>query len=653
MHPNKFLFFLICIHVAVITTAQKNKPVPVAKPISKDLFGIFFEDISYAADGGLYAELIQNRSFEYTATDRKDWHSMTAWEYTTNGYGYGNIAVETTAPLNANNTHYAVLTIEDAGQEGIGLSNVGFDGIVIRAAEQYSFSLFAKQLSTAPIPLSIQLRNKKGKILSEEKIIINSKEWKKYTASITATVNYDTAVLAVIATGKGKLAMDMISLFPQKTFKDRTNGLRNDLAQSIAALQPKFMRFPGGCLVHGDGLGNMYRWQNTIGPVEERVEQKNIWSYHQTAGLGYFEYFQFCEDIGAKPLPVVAAAVSCQNSGGTWRIGGTGQKGIAMEEMQEYIREVLDLVEYANGPVTSVWGAKRAAAGHPAPFHLEYIGIGNEDKITPEFKERFQMIYTAVKAKYPAVTIIGTVGPAPAGEDFDLGWKLANELNIPVVDEHYYQSPQWFLNNNFRYDNYDRKRSKVYLGEYASWGNTLFNALAEAAYMTSIERNGDVVHMASYAPLLANQSHTSWNPNLIYFSNTAIVPTVNYYVQQLFSANQGSIYYSNIVSFDNAAGSKDSTLAASCVKDKKTGDVIIKIVNAGATKTTAAIDLSSFGKIYSAAQLQVLSGDPVMKNTLQQPELVIPKTLLFHATKNTRYETPAYSLSVIRVKTKK
>jgi alpha-L-arabinofuranosidase len=396
----------------------------------------------------------------------------------------------------------------------------------------------------------------------------------------------------------------------------------------------------------------MYRWKNTIGPIEERVEQKNIWSYHQTAGLGYFEYFQFCEDIGAKALPVVAAAVSCQNSGGTWRIGGTGQKGIPMDDMQQYVQEVLDLVEYANGPLTSVWGAKRAAAGHPAPFHLEYVGIGNEDKMTPEFKERFQMLYAAVKAKHPEVTIVGTVGPAPEGEDFDLGWKLANELNIPVVDEHYYQSPQWFLNNNFRYDNYDRKKSKVYIGEYASKGNTLFNALAEAAYMTAIERNGDVIQMASYAPLLANQVHTSWNPNLIYFTNTAIVHTVNYYVQQLFSANQGNRYYSNIVSFSNTTGI-DSTLTASCVKDKKTGDIIVKLVNAGATKATATVDLSSFGKIYSAAQLQLLTGEPAMKNTLQQPQLVMPKTSLFHAVKNIQYEAPAYSLSVIRIKTKK
>jgi alpha-L-arabinofuranosidase len=648
MKKHSVLMLVLLLSFAV--TAQQTKNY---KSISTDLFGIFFEDISYAADGGLYAELVQNRSFEYSATDKKEWHSMTAWEYMTTGYGYGNISVETTLPINVNNPHYAVLTVENAGQEGIGLINSGFDGIVVKAGERYNFSLFAKQLSAQAVPLSVQLRNRKGTILSEAKLNVDSKEWHKYSVALTATERYDTAVIAVIATASGKLAIDMISLFPQQTFKGHSNGLRADLALAIADLKPKFMRFPGGCLVHGDGLGNMYRWKNTIGPVEQRVEQKNIWSYHQTGGLGYFEYFQFCEDIGAKPLPVVAAAVSCQNSGGTWRIGGTGQKGLPLNEMQEYIQEVLDLIEYANGPVTSQWGAKRAEAGHPEPFHLEYVGIGNEDKITPEFKERFQMIYNVVKSKHPEITLIGTAGPAPDGEDFDLGWELALQLQVPVVDEHYYQSPQWFLNNQYRYDKYDRKKPKVYLGEYASRGNTLFNALAEAVYMTSLERNGDVVHMASYAPLLANQNHTSWNPNLIYFTNTALIYTVNYYVQQLFSLYQGDTYYSGVVSLKHAPGMNDSTLAASCVKDNKTGDVIIKIVNASAVKANAGINLSIFGKLSLRADVILLNGEPGMKNTLQNPQQVVPRASVSAVKKKIEYEVPAYSLSIIRVKTKK
>lgn len=637
-----YLFF------SILTQAQS-----LSKPISNHLFGIFFEDISYAADGGLYAELIQNRSFEYTAADRKEWHSLTGWEYQTKGFGYGSLSIETAASLNPNNPHYAVLTIEEKGQEGIGIQNTGFDGIVLKEGDTYAFSVFAKQMSNYPIPLSIQLRNKKGEIQTEETLLVNSKDWKKYELKITAKKTDEQGILAVIATNKGKLALDMVSLFPTKTYKGRSNGLRDDISQAIAKLQPKFMRFPGGCLVHGDGLANMYRWKNTIGPLETRVEQKNIWSYHQTAGLGYYEYFQFCEDIGAKPLPVVPAAVSCQNSGGTWRIGGTGQRSLPLEEMKDYIQEILDLIEYANGPATSVWGAKRAAAGHPEPFHLEYIGIGNEDKITPEFKERFQLIYDQVRIKHPEINIIGTVGPAPDGEDFELGWKLSNQLGIGMVDEHYYESPEWFIKHQYRYDSYDRTKSKIYLGEYASRGNSLFNALAESIYMVGLERNADVVHMASYAPLLANQSHTSWNPNLIYFNNTTLVPTVNYYAQQLFSTNQGTRYYSNIIDFPSTKSKPDSNFAASCVEDEKTGDIILKIINAGPTETQASINLKQFKKLNKSSQMQVLEGEPSMKNSLQNPQQVLPKTAELTIQSTMNYPVPRYSLTVIRIAKKK
>ena len=411
------------------------------------------------------------------------------------------------------------------------------------------------------------------------------------------------------------------------------------------------MRFPGGCLVHGDGVGNMYRWKNTVGPVEQRVAQKNIWNYHQTAGLGYFEYFQFCEDMGAKPLPVVPAAVSCQNSGGTWRIGGTGQKGIQLTEMPEYIQEVLDLIEWANGPVTSTWGAKRAAAGHPKPFHLEYVGIGNEDKITPEFKERFKMIYDVVKAKHPEITVIGTVGPSPDGEDFEQGWKFASKENVPMVDEHYYMKPEWFLANQKRYDAYDRSKSKVYLGEYASWGNSLFNAIAEAAYMTSLERNGDVVRLSSYAPLLAKAGHTQWNPDMIYFNNTTIYRTANYYVQQLFSTNEGDVYHSNIVT--PTVNKADTALAFSCVRNSKTGDVIIKLVNSAKVEKAFKVNLSQFKGIGTKATVSILAGEADAKNSFETPDKVKPVTTDFKATKNFTYTVQPMSLTVIIVKAKK
>ncbi|MDQ3813324.1 MAG: alpha-N-arabinofuranosidase, partial [Armatimonadota bacterium] len=460
--------------------------------------------------------------------------------------GKGRVAVEAAISLHANNPQYAVLTVEQGGS-GVGLMNAGFDGIVLQAGEQYNFSCFARRAAGQPVPLVVRLESKTGTVYGQATFANLTKDWVKYSATIQANGSDPDARLVLLTTGVGAVALDMVSLFPQKTFRNRPNGLRADLAQAIADLKPRFMRFPGGCLAHGDGINNIYHWKNTIGPVERRKAQRNIWNYHQTAGLGYFEYFQFCEDIGAKPLPVVAAGVSCQNSFRQW---GVGQQCIPLSNMDEYIQDVLDLIEWANGPATSIWGAKRAAAGHPQPFNLEYLGVGNEDHITPEFQVRFAMIYRAVKAKYPKLTVIGTVGPAPAGFDYDEGWKLANQLNLEMVDEHYYSPPEWFLSNLHRYDSYSRAKSKVYLGEYASRGNTLFNALAEAAYMASLERNGDIVHLASYAPLLARVGHTQWNPDLIYFDNSSVFPTVNYHVQQLYGNNAGDTYLPNTVSLE-------------------------------------------------------------------------------------------------------
>ncbi|GAB2808192.1 alpha-L-arabinofuranosidase C-terminal domain-containing protein [Ferruginibacter profundus] len=652
-----FIPVLIGCLAAVSVRSQTIQPANSknSKKISPDLFGLFFEDINYAADGGLYAEQIQNRSFEYSPSEKKEWNPLSYWEYITPGYSYGSISVETAAPINSNNPHYIVLNAEHIGKEekytgpsGVGIKNTGFAGIVVRSGERYNLSLFAKKLSGTPITLTITLQNTKGQVLAENVLAVASADWQKYSTTLTATAGFDTASLVVLATTPGKFAVDVISLFPEHTFKNRTNGLRADLAQLLADMKPKFIRFPGGCLSHGDGLGNMYRWKNTIGPIEERVEQRNIWGYHQTAGLGYYEYFQFCEDIGAKPLPVLPAAVSCQNSGGTWRVGGTGQKALPMNEMQDYIREVIDLIEWANGPATSVWGAKRAAAGHPAPFNLQYIGIGNEDKITPEFEERFTMIYKAVKEKHPEITVIGTVGPFHSGDDFEKGWKLADNLKVPVVDEHYYTSPEWFMGNQSRYDAYKRNATEVYLGEYASWGNKLRNAIAEAAYMTALERNGDVVRLSSYAPLFAKNNFTQWKTDMIFFDNVKVSPTPNYYVQKMFAANAGDVYFSNVISKDNA----DTTLAASCVQDSQTGDVVLKLVNFGNAAKVMTIDLSGFKKIDPVAEQTILTGKPDAENSIQNGSTVMPVTTAFKAGKHFAFQCQPMSLTVIRVKTK-
>ena len=544
------LLFSLLIGMTLAMHADEPRPATVcivnhAKAISPDLFGIFFEDINYAADGGLYAELVQNRSFEYSRADNQAWNSLTAWELLQRGEAEASVTVDSATSLNANNPHYALLIVEQVGN-GAGLANDGFDGIPIKKDETYDVSLFAKVIAGQPGPIHIRLEGAGGNLLGETEVAGLSNDWMKHTASITARDTDTSAKFVLLLSGTGTVALDMVSLFPQKTFHDRPNGLRADLAQVIADLQPKFIRFPGGCLAHGDGLENMYRWKDTIGPVEQRKAQRNIWRYHQTMGLGYYEYFQFCEDIGAKPLPVVPAGVCCQNSGHYLDLVPRGQQGLPLEEMPDYVQEVLDLIEWANGPATSTWGAKRAAAGHPEPFHLEYLGVGNEDEITPAFKERFRMIYDAVASAHPEITVIGTTGPFTAGYDFEEGWKFARELDLAMVDEHGYQSPGWFWQNLERYDAYDRAGCQVYLGEYAAHdagrANTLRSALSEAAYLTSLERNGDLVRLSSYAPLLSKQRRTQWRPDMIYFDNVSITPSLNYYVQQLFSVNHGDQY---------------------------------------------------------------------------------------------------------------
>jgi alpha-L-arabinofuranosidase len=640
-----------------ITHAQQGKK------ISPYLFGLFFEDINYAADGGLYAEMVQNRSFEYAPADTPQWHSLTSWEYIKQVFSYGSLNIETNNPIHPNNPHYAVLDIQHVGEHatgeysvipenkgtpGVGIKNLGYDVMIVKAGEHYDFSMFARQISENPISLVVSLQGTNGEILAEGKIIINSRDWKKYTTTLTASENSDAASLLVLGTSKGKLAIDVVSLFPQNTFKNRKNGLRPDLAQLLADMKPAFLRFPGGCLVHGDGTDNMYRWKNTVGPIEQRIEQKNLWGYHQTMGLGYFEYFQFCEDIGAKPVPVLPAAVSCQNSGGTWRIGGTGQQALPMEDMEAYIQEVLDLVEWANGSAASKWGSIRAAAGHPEPFNLEFIGIGNEDKISPEFQERFNMITQAVNAKYPEIQLIGTSGPFSDGDDFEKGWAIAGKNNVPIVDEHYYKQPEWFLSNLNRYNDYDRKKPGVYLGEYASWGNKLKNAIAEAAYMTTLERNADIVKMASYAPLFAKKNHTQWTTDMIFFDNQKYSLTPNYHVQKMFCTNYGDTYYKNIIST-----AKDTTLSASCIKDNKTGDIILKMVNTSVESKNMKVNLSKFKNFMPDAEQIILTGNAETENTLENPTNIVPINSNIKVGKSFDYAAPPMSLTVIRIKTNK
>ena len=615
-----------------------NANVNQRKKISDMMIGVFFEDINYAADGGLYAELIQNRDFEYSLSDKsgrdKSWTSTKAWNVIGNGVA---LTIDTVSPIHPNNPHYATLNVS---QTGSALINEGFNGIAITKGEKYNFSVFVRKPDNKTGYISIRLTGKNGEICGETRIKATAGKWQKVKAVITANKTVADASLAIIPETTGKVSLDMISLFPQKTFKGRTNGLRTDLAEAIAGLHPRFVRFPGGCVAHGDGIGNIYRWKNTIGPLEARKPQRNLWNYHQSAGLGYFEYLQFCEDIGAKPVPVIAAGVPCQNSS----CGGAGQQGgIPMCEMDAYIQDILDLIEYCNGDVKSVWGKKRAQAGHPAPFNLEYIGIGNEDLITDIFEERFTKIYNAVKEKHPEITIIGTVGPASEGTDYVEGWKIADKLNIPIVDEHYYQNPGWFINNQYFYDKYDRSKSKVYLGEYASRGNALYNALSEAIYLTALERNADVVTMASYAPLLAKEGFTQWNPDLIYFNNNEVKPTVNYYIQQLFGQNSGNSYINSTVQLSDEREIVGKRIGVSIVHDSKTNDYIVKLVNMLPVEAAVRVNLSGMGNFNPQATQIVLTGKPGDKKSL-------PVTNNISVNENFTSHLPAYSFTLIRIK---
>jgi alpha-L-arabinofuranosidase len=632
------------------------------KAISPNLVGVFFEDLNYAADGGLYAELLQNRSFEYSATEQSNWGPFFGWDLVKNGDADGQLGLGDARPVHDNNPHYLLLTVLKPG-EGVGIGNAGFDQLPVEAGKSYEASFWAYQAfmglkwggpgpqidQSRPMPVTLRLQGKDGRVLAESRLEVAGREWTKYTATLTPDRSDAEARFVLLAREQGGLALDMVSLFPRDTFKGRANGLRRDLAQAIADIKPKFMRFPGGCLVHGPGIRRYYDWKKSVGPVEQRQAQRNSWGYLQTLGLGYFEYFQFCEDIGAIPLPVVSAGVCCQHAGDS---PGRGQEGLPLEEMPAYIQDILDLIEWANGPATSRWGAVRAAAGHPEPFGLKYLGVGNEDAITPVFKARFKMIFDALKAQHPEIVVVGTSGPFHSGDDYDNGWAFVRELGVPMDDEHYYVPPQWFWDNLSRYESYDRAGAKVYVGEYAAHDqpktrSTLRSALAEAAGLTGFERNGDVVHFASYAPLLARRGHTQWHPDMIYFTASGIYPTINYQVQRLFGNNSGDTLLAA-----SAEGIRTGErLTFSVVKDSASGDVIIKVVNGDDLPRTAAIRLVGAPAGERRLMATVLTGASAdVANEDGMPPAASPTTEESRVGASFERVLPANSLTVLRLR---
>ncbi|WP_282704071.1 alpha-L-arabinofuranosidase C-terminal domain-containing protein [Streptomyces sp. CC219B] len=494
--------------------------------IDDTMYGVFFEDINRAADGGLYAELVQNRSFEYSTADNGSYTPLTSWKVD----GTAEV-VNDAGRLNERNRNYLSLGA------GSSVTNAGYNtGVHVDRGKKYDFSVWARAGSGST--LTVTLKDAAGPLADARRVAVRG-GWAKYTATFTASRTSSTGRLAVASSGAA--ALDMVSLFPRDTYKRQSNGLRKDLAEKIEALNPAFVRFPGGCLVNTGSMQDYseasgwqrkrsYQWKDTIGPVEERATNANFWGYNQSYGLGYYEYFRFAEDVGAMPLPVVPALVT-----------GCGQNRATDDEalLRRHIQDTLDLIEFANGPATSPWGRKRAEMGHPKPFRLTHIGVGNEENLPAEFFARFQKFRAAIEAKYPDITVVSNSGPDDTGTVFDSLWKMNREANVAMVDEHYYNSPQWFLQNNDRYDSYDRSGPKVFLGEYASQGNAFKNALAEAAFMTGLERNADVVKLASYAPLLANEDYVQWRPDLIWFNNRTSWNSANYEVQKLFMTNVG------------------------------------------------------------------------------------------------------------------
>ena len=635
--------------------AQKPMKAPQGgKATSDELIGIFFEDISSSADGGLYAELIQNGSFEYSPAERDGWGPGTAWRQVRPGHSLGTMEVRKTEGIHPNNPTYMRLYVERVkeyydykGWKGYGLENEGFKGISVKAGQKYDFSVFLRNSENAKqirVVLGIpQGWNKDPKLLAEATINVDSKDWKKYEAVLTPSEDCKNAVLQVLVLNTGVIDIDMVSLMPQDTYKG--HGLRKDLAQALADLQPKFMRFPGGCVVHGggDGFWNTYRWKTTIGPKEQRRGLKNTWGYHQSMGLGYYEYFQFCEDLGMQPLPILPCGVSCQGTNGGWGMKDQAQDVVPMSEMDEWVQDALDLIEWANGDINTKWGRMRAEAGHPKPFGLKYLGIGNEERISPEFCERFSYMYKKIMEQHPEIVIVGTAGPGshPGNPDLENGWKLADELGMPIIDEHYYEKRDYFLTSR-QYDNYPRHRkTKVYLGEYAAKDKKLIDALAEGLYLLHVERNGDIVAMTSYAPLFAKKDATNWNPDLIYFDNERPYLTCSYYVQQMFGQSSGQYYYGDCVDIQDASNLQGQSV----ILNVKTRRLYVKLCNASADAKKADINLSRFS-LKKQATKTVLSGQADDENNYEaQP--IAPKKETIKAQKKFSIDMAPYSMLML------
>lgn len=652
---TRILISAACLITLNTASAQQKKIYTIAAnvvkaDVSPNMYGIFFEDINMAADGGVYAELVKNRSFEFAT-------ALTGWKQQQKAGGTGKLTVIDRSDERPENPHILRLNVTSASGY-FGLSNEGFRGMGVKKGESYNFTVLARNPQKKNIVLTVELKSATGAVIGKAQVRPTATAWQKYSAKFVSTATDDKAALYVWQKGKGTLELDMISLFPEHTWKNRPAGLRADLVQKLADLKPGFLRFPGGCIVEGRDLANRYQWKKSIGDINKREVIVNRWNtefdhrptpdYYQTFGLGFMEYFLTAEDIGASPLPILNCGMACQFN--------TGQL-VPVDQLDPYVQDALDLIEFANGGPETKWGKLRIKLGHPKTFNLKMMGVGNE-QWGEQYIERWKVFTKAIKDKYPYIKIISSVGPFAGGKEFDLLNKTFRDLNADILDEHYYNSPKWFLDNAKRYDNYDRKGPKIFAGEFAAQSkvtgspdnkNTLECALAEAAFMTGLERNADVVVMASYAPLFAHVNGWQWTPDLIWFDNLRSYATPNYYVQQLFSLYKGS-YVLPLLEGDDMVSGQGGCYATACF-DKATQELIIKYVNSGDEAQSVQFDISGMSYQADATLITLSSQEKTVENTLDKPDAIQPvSTTLATNGKNISMTIEPYAFKVIRLK---
>ncbi len=589
----------------------------VTAAVPSTMYGVFFEDINFSADGGLYAEMVENRSFEFPD------HLM-GWNT------FGNVEVRDDKPAFSKNPHYIRLTDVGHNQKFTGIENHGFFGMGIKKGMKYDFTVYGRLAAAQGKngKIRVELVDSSDNVITKDEFSIATPQWQKYSLTLTSPITNAKAFLRIYLESADGVDLDYVSLFPE----DSWHGLRGDLVKALEDLHPGVFRFPGGCIVEGTDLATRYQWKNSVGEVEERPLNENRWNYtftsrlfpnyFQSYGLGFYEYFLLAEKIGAEPLPVLNCGMACQYQNND----NDTNAHVAVADLQPYVQDALDLIEFANGSVSTKWGKLRANMGHPQPFNLKLLAVGNEQwgKLYPE---RLEVFVKAIRKQYPYIRIVGSAGPDSEGGKFDYAWPEMRRIGVDLVDEHYYRNPQWFLSHANRYDSYDRKGPKVFAGEYAchiNGKNSFMSALCEAAFMTGLERNADVVNMATYAPLFAHVDGWQWRPDLIWFDNLRSVRSVNYYVQQLYSLNKGT----NVLSLTcgGKAVEGQNGLYATAVWDKNRKAYICKIANVTDKEQTLKIVLNGVKKLIGGTVTTMHSDNNDAENTFDNPKNVIPHT---------------------------